>query len=854
MYKRQELERRADELSAGGAPAPTARPDEGSTLVGLSGGLYGFEEDDEGNVSFNPTKAIVGLGAGLIAARYSGYTSKHVRDLVRGRLPAKANEPILTRQAAVGTFRHEEPAIALQQEAPGLIGKSFETVKRIGRMKRAGEKIKDIAGPAERLRDFYRNSMVVFGDRRAGTFAADFEAEVLRPLEKARQANVEWQQRELADLDQTVRQKFGIRPWTRESRYLFRKLEDRTDLEELTRLFGEEQALAIERAAEWARGKLDRIREEVNATISTIYPNNPGKLVPYRKNYIHHMQAPTGYEPLFDAFESPAGISPTLAGISAATRPKMKFLGFALPRGLRGRFTEDFYASYAKYLRDASHAINIDPQVANLRAFRTSLAEEMGARFHVRDEGGGIVASFADRASAEDFAAREWSLVGPGGEVMGTFRNEAAAKGAMTKAQKALGEGQPLAEYRLTKRGEYTIDVEESSGSLNGYLGFLDDYTNRLAGKTNPIDRALVGGSSSSRKALRVLDWLNRRVKSNTVMGNARSAVAQVFNLPVGAAEARSYMIPGGYDTIRGIFEPNPAMMQSGFLKERYHDSSFNKFDVSWLRRGIGLRGRAVRPYAKEFLGWVLRAGDEAATKWMWNGFYRKAVAEKIAEPIVYADRMTRAAVGGRALGEAPTWQASKIGQLLTPFTLEMGNAIWAMQDLALRGGPWTRAKAMAVFALVSYGMNEAARKAFGDDVSFDPMQAILEAGDVVTDRRLDATDRAIRASGRVVGELVSNVPGGNYLAQWWPEYGFEAAGRQMPNRRELFGSNDPTRYGSGLVVTKGLEEPLYKVFPPFGGSQAEKTIEGWQALEAGKVTDKGGRRLYAVSYTHLRA
>jgi hypothetical protein len=306
-------------------------------------------------------------------------------------------------------------------------------------------------------------------------------------------------------------------------------------------------------------------------------------------------------------------------------------------------------------------------------------------------------------------------------------------------------------------------------------------------------------------------------------------------------------MVPGGYDTIRGIFEPNKAMQRSGFLKERYHDSAFNKFDVSWIRRGVGLKGKAVRPYAKQFAAWMLRAGDEVSTKWMWNAFYRKGLAEKMSEPVVYADRMTRNMVGGRAIGEPPTIQSSKVGQLFIPFTLEMGNAIWAMQDMALRGGPWTRAKALAVFSLVSYGMNQAARELFGDDVSFDPVQSMVEAGDILTDKNMDATDKAIRAPGRVAGELLSNLPGGNYLAQQYPEYGFELGGRQMPNRRELFGSNDPTRYGSGLVATKGLEDPLFKVLPPFGGTQVKKTLEGAEALEAGRVTNKEGKRLYDV-------
>jgi hypothetical protein len=62
-------------------------------------------------------------------------------------------------------------------------------------------------------------------------------------------------------------------------------------------------------------------------------------------------------------------------------------------------------------------------------------------------------------------------------------------------------------------------------------------------------------------------------------------------------------------------------------------------------------------------------------------------------------------------------------------------------------------------------------------------------------------------------------------------------------SRKQLFGRNDPTRFGEGLMLTKGLQDPLYKLIPPFGGAQAKKTIEGLTSFNKGAVEKKGEMR-----------
>jgi len=124
----------------------------------------------------------------------------------------------------------------------------------------------------------------------------------------------------------------------------------------------------------------------------------------------------------------------------------------------------------------------------------------------------------------------------------------------------------------------------------------------------------------------------------------------------------------------------------------------------------------------------------------------------------------------------------------------------------------------------------------------FDPIEAIIQA----SQPGLKPEERA----GRIGGEVLSNLPVGQTIAGMYPEYGFSVGDYQAPTRKSLFGREDPTRFGSGLLAAKGLQDPLYKVLPPFGGSQLEKTVSTInQAKEGGSYT-KTGQLKYETKIT----
>jgi len=369
--------------------------------------------------------------------------------------------------------------------------------------------------------------------------------------------------------------------------------------------------------------------------------------------------------------------------------------------------------------------------------------------------------------------------------------------------------------------------------NANSVIKYINDFANMLAGKTSKYDR--VFQDDTSRKFLQGLTWLNNRVKANQVLLNIRSTISQVFNLPQAIAKIKNpeYLIKGAGDTLAGIVDKDKAAIynESQFLSERFMNNLFDRFDTKLIDQ------------PKKFATWLLGITDEVSTKLTWNSLYRKALSEGIESPIKYADDVTRSLVAGRGIGEVPLLQQSKVFQLFAPFQLEVGNAWHVMGDFIKEkdfGG-------LIGMFIVSYLMNEAGEKLTGSRMVFDPIDALKDAL-----KEDDAS--AISVTGRLAGEVLSNVPLGQTIASTVvPEYPAKLSTifgeYTIPSRKELFGENDPTRYGSGLLSIKGLQDPLYKILPPFGGAQIKKTIEGLKAYNEGAVI-KDGKLRFLVQQT----
>lgn len=400
---------------------------------------------------------------------------------------------------------------------------------------------------------------------------------------------------------------------------------------------------------------------------------------------------------------------------------------------------------------------------------------------------------------------------------------------------------------------EALAGATEDSKNLNNYTEFLFEFANDLAGKTNPVDRAVLKAfGEGARKWLTVLDNVGRRVRSNTVLGNAKSAISQVFNLPQAIAETNPrHLIEGMFGTFRDIHTGDPVMAKSSFLKERYAKSFYEGFEQGMIEN--------VEKQAK----WMLQVGDEIATKYIWRSKYAEAVQQGVENPVRYADAQTRNLVAGRGIGEVPLAQKSKLIKLIAPFQLEVGNAMRLTAE-KVQKKQW---KQLATLLVANTVMNEVSEKITGGRVVYDPINALLES--IQNAENDDSLAESIYFGlTRQGGELLSNVPLGQTFAN-------AVTGGDDRFAQELFGDSSPTRFGPNLIsrlvsntiktattaAKEGLDsdktkkagkdlivQMLTSLGTPFGGNQIRKTLEGAQALDNGEVVTKDGKHMFDVN------
>jgi hypothetical protein len=386
-------------------------------------------------------------------------------------------------------------------------------------------------------------------------------------------------------------------------------------------------------------------------------------------------------------------------------------------------------------------------------------------------------------------------------------------------------------------------EATEQSKNMNNFIGYLTDFANDLAGKTNPADRFVQKIIPGGRATFKAINWLNSRVKANTILGNLSSSLSQIANIPQGIAYVKNpeHLAKGAGNFMASIFGKGDAALykKSGFLLERYSDNIARQFDTKLLDQ------------PKKAAAWMLGALDEVGTKSIWSSVYQKGIADGVKDPIKYADDVTRKLVAGRGIGEVPLLQKSKIMQLVAPFTLEVNN-LWKVQKDFIKAKDFG---GLALLYLANFAINKGMEEVRGDGVVFDPIQAIYEA---LSEEDLTALERA----GRLGGEVLSNVPLGSTLATLYPEYGVSNDFVGLPTREKLFGRTDPTRFGGGLLVAKGIQDPLYKIAPPFAGGQIKKTVQAGQDLgilpklkkEEGKILPKLKKQDLPASYSSTKA
>jgi hypothetical protein len=411
-------------------------------------------------------------------------------------------------------------------------------------------------------------------------------------------------------------------------------------------------------------------------------------------------------------------------------------------------------------------------------------------------------------------------------DAIGGFLDYMKAVGYSTYIDPNIGKFRELAD--VVARGT------EKSKNLNDYIYNLRMFANELAGKTPEADRIIMEHIPGGRTTLKLLNWLNNRVKANTILGNMSSAISQIYNIPQGIASTGVINSSKALvKTLGQVFVENKLMQKSTFLKERYF-KGFNQFDKGMLNN------------TKKMAAWLVTIGDEVGSKFIWNGQYEKAIKLGAEDPIKFADDATRKLVAGRGIGEKPLLQNSQAMQIVAPFQLEVTNLWWAMEDIAKTDASRAKKVQQIVTLMIALWMlNNITEPLTGNRIALDPIDATLDGIDTLKNE--PNLTGVTKAGGRLAGEVLSNVPFGQTLAAMYPEFGTTVMGMKALTRAQLFGAGDPTRFGGGLMINKAMTDPLFKILPPMGGAQLKKAWQGITTVDQEKSTNISGDWQYYV-------
>ena len=403
------------------------------------------------------------------------------------------------------------------------------------------------------------------------------------------------------------------------------------------------------------------------------------------------------------------------------------------------------------------------------------------------------------------------------------------------------------------KRAGFTDKVGEDASKFAQELG-ASGADSKIVEKVAQFSDRIFGKQPESGKVVKALNKGANLIKKSQVMGNISTLVNQTMGIPQAMWDANPV------NFVKGLVskEAGAAAQESAYLKVRGSYVSPNLFKGMEKIDAIG--------------GRTLQVADQTASTAIWKGFYEKAKQLAVSDPIKWADDAVEATVGSRGIGGGGQWLNSPLGKLLTPFVAEPTSQMNRLMEMVGEN----RYGALAGIVATNFLVNQATDKTYGQKPLFDPIGASVDAyrlatGDEQTDQNI------IKAGARLFSEALQLNPvlqsgvASTYSAG-------ETAGI-LPDSRDIFGSEDPTRLNVGNlynplanVLSKDSEgktiiaprnltgstpvdailNPALKLVP--GGNQIAKTTSGANSLITGNVKSRSGKVMYEGAKNPLEA
>ena len=372
--------------------------------------------------------------------------------------------------------------------------------------------------------------------------------------------------------------------------------------------------------------------------------------------------------------------------------------------------------------------------------------------------------------------------------------------------------------------------------NVNQFIFSLRDAADSLAGKTNPFDRALMN-RVLSRPILRLIQNAQVRLSKNRILGSIGSALMQISGIPNSVLRNNIVRTARGLLTqavspLLGVKDP---IRKSNFMVRRYGE------------KGLQPGERIFSPTA---LGQALKTGanivaipfeviEKNVTSGIWRASYDNAYSQGFrgAELVQQADEITASIVGSRALGEKALAFESGVLSLPLQFQLEVNTHAQLWQEEVFSKvfkDPIKAFRAAVETAITLFLLNSFFQETLGRTPLPDPIRAIDEASDRET---------FMEVVGRIAGEGLSSVAGGQFIASLLPE----------DVKKKYFGRSEVGIYPGGIPVVQAVSKDVgdlikgrpgnfvYDFVLPYGGGQLKKIVEGVATVyKMGSVNQSG--------------
>lgn len=378
-------------------------------------------------------------------------------------------------------------------------------------------------------------------------------------------------------------------------------------------------------------------------------------------------------------------------------------------------------------------------------------------------------------------------------------------------------------------------DIQENK--LTGYVAWLDEQANSLAGKKGAIDRGVE--RMLGRRGYTFFNTIKKQVGSNMTGFNVRSSLTNLISSTIAASKTNKIaFLQGTISTINNMINKDDFINKSDFLTARFGSDALS----SKLWQKVSNAGQIFMTATDYF------TSNQIVRSKYYEGL-QKGMSES--DAMKYADDFGARVMGDRAQGSTAEIFNSKALGMLTQFQLETNNQ-WqfmihdtkmdyqqnATENNGIKAGA-TMIWQMGQLSAFSYFFNELFEKVTGSRAAFDPVELFknLFAPDDEDEEKKTISERFWNC----IQDLLDSVPLGNLISG--SGNGRLPISDALPIKELISGKdsngNDKSRW-------KTLKEALPYYFLPTGYSQMKKTTGGLEMYSEeikGSYTDKGDLR-----------